>query len=116
MRHASEELQIHRVSSKSVVALSIRRVTHESVAINAKVDFVAAVVLVVIRLVFRLVRAAFVEEELPRRHANQLREKLIADPSMVESVAAAAALGFHGYEPFPLAVLEVRFVAWTRPD
>ena len=110
MRHVSKELQIHHVSSKSVAALSIRRVAHESIAIDAKVDFVAVAVLVVVQLAW----AAIVEEELPQRHANQLRVKLIADPSMVESVAAA--LGVHGYEPFPLAVLEVRFVAWPCPD
>ena len=110
MRHVSKELQIRRVLNKSVEALSIPRVTHESAAIDAKVDFVE----VEVQVEVQLVQAAIVKEELPQRHANQLRVKLIADPSMVETVAAA--LGFHGYEPFPLAVLEVHFVARPRPD
>ena len=108
MRHVSKELQIHRVLSKSVAALSIHRVTHESAAIDAKVDFVEVEVPVVVQLV----QAAIVKEELSRRHANQLRVKLIADPSMVELVAAALAV--LGYEPFPLAMLEVCFVARPR--
>ena len=110
MRPVSEELRIHHVLSKTVVALSIHCVTHESVAINAKADVVAVAVLVVVQLV----PAAIVEEGLPRRHANQLCVRLIADPSVVESVAAA--LGSHGYEPFPLAALEARFLARPCPD
>ena len=92
MRHVSKELQIHRVSSKSVAALPIHRVTHESVVIDAKVDFVEVAVRVAVQVVAQPVQAAIVEEELPQRHANQLRVKLIADPSMVELVAAALAV------------------------
>ena len=114
MRHVSKELRIHRVSSKLVAALSIHHVTHESAAIDAKVDFVEVEVQVVVQVVARLVHAAIVEEELPQRHANQLRVKLIADPSMVELVAAALAV--LGYEPFTLVMLEVCFVARPRPD
>ena len=114
MRHISKEWRIHRVSSKSAAVLSIRRVTHESAAIDAKVDFVEVEVQVVVQVVTRLVHAVIVEEVLPQRHANQLRVKLIADPLMVELVAAA--LAELGYESFPLAVLEVCFVARPRPD
>ena len=60
------------------------------------------------------VQAAIVEEELLRRHANQLRVKLVADPLVVALVAAV--LTVLGYEPFPLAALGVRFVARPRPD
>ena len=114
MRHVSKELQIHHILSKSVAALSIHRVTHESAAIDAKVDFVEVEVPVVVQVVAQLVRAAIDEEGLPQRHANQFRVKLIADPSLIESVAAE--LTVLGYELFPLAVLEVRFVARPRPD
>ena len=110
MRHASKELQIHCISNKSVGALSIRRATHGSAAIDSKVDFVE----VEVQVVVQLVQAAIVKEVLPQRHANQLRVKLIADPSMVESVAAA--VGVHGYDWFPLVVLAVRFVARPCPD
>ena len=114
MRHVSKELRIHRVSSKSVAALSIRRVTHESAASDAGVDFVEVAVQVEVPVVAQPIQAAIVEEELLRRHANQLRVKLVADPSVVALVAAE--LTVLGYEPFPLAVLEVRFVARPRPD
>ena len=114
MRHVSKELRIHRVLSKLVAALSIHHVTHESAAIDAKVDFVEVEAQVVVQVVARLVHAAIVEEELPQRRANQLRVKLIAAPTVVESVAAE--LTVLGYELFPLAVLEARFVARPRPD
>ena len=114
MRHVSEELRINRVLSKSVAAPSIRRVTHESVAIDTKVDFVAVAVPVVVWVVVQLAQSAIVEEELPQRHANQHRVKPIVVLLMVESVAAA--LEAHGYEPFSLAVLEVHFLARPHPD
>ena len=114
MRHVSKELRIHRVSSKSAAALSIHHVMHESAVIDARVDFVEVEVQVVVQVVVQLVQAAIVKEELLQHHANQFRVRLIADLSMVESVAAA--LGVHGYELFPLAVLEVCFVARPRPD
>ena len=97
-----------------MAVLSIRHVTHKSIAIDAKVDFVAVAVLVVVQVVVQLARAAIVEEELPQRHANQLRVKLIVVPLMVESVAAE--LEVLGYELFPLALFEVRFLARPRPD
>ena len=114
MRHVSKEWRIHRASSMSAAVLSIRRVTHESAAIDAGVDSVEVAVRVEVPVVAQPVRAAIVEEELLRHHASQLRVKLIADPSVVESVAAALAV--LGYEPFPLAVLKVCFVARPCPD
>ena len=63
MRHVSKELQIHRVSNKSVAALSIHLVTHESAAIDAKVDFVAVAVLLLWFDLFglRLSRRSFLD-------------------------------------------------------
>ena len=80
MRPVSEALQIRRASSKSVAVQPIRLVTHESDAIDAKVDSVEVAVLVVVQPA----RAATVKEELPQHHANQLLEKLIAVPEPVE--------------------------------
>ena len=110
MRHVSKELQIHRVLSKSVAALSIHRVTHESAAIDANVDFVE----VEVQVVVQLVQAAIVKEVLPQRHANQLRVKLIVVPLMFEWVAAELAVQCH--EPLSLALEEVQFLVRPRPD
>ena len=66
----------------------IRLVTHESDTRDAKVDFVAVVVLVAALVVVQPARVAVVEEGLPRRRANQLHVKLVVVPLVVESTAA----------------------------
>ena len=88
----------------------IRLVTHESDAIDAKVDSVEVEVPVVVQLA----PAAIVEEELPQHRANQLRVKLIVVPLMVEWVAAELAVRFH--ELFPLALEVEQFLVKPRPD